>query len=104
MKNFKFYKEWNGNTYLELHCNHTLWKINKPFNFENYEFEVLNAIFTMKNHFKDLEVLQLGRSGRHICVLDTPTNRKRYKSLVQYAEQLEQNIIDYFNKEDDKHE
>lgn len=28
----------------------------------------------------------LGRSGRHICIEDTPRNRRRYSSLCQHAE------------------
>jgi hypothetical protein len=100
MANFKFYNDWGGGTYLELHDNHTLWKIDRAFNFDDYEYEVSRAIFAMENRYKDLEVFQFGRSGRHICVPDTPTNRRRYKALVQYAEQLEQMIINHFNNEE----
>jgi hypothetical protein len=51
----------------------------------------------MEQHFKDLKVYALGRSGRHICVEDTPINRRRYKHLVAYAEKLEQELVNYFN-------
>lgn len=100
MANLKFYHDWGGGIYLELHDNHTLWQIDRVFDFDDYEREVSIAIFAMENRYKDLEVFQLGRSGRHICVLDTPTNRRRYKALVKYAEQLEQVIIDHFNNEE----
>lgn len=99
MTDFKFYREWNGNRYLELHSHHTIWNINKDFNWDDYESEVILSIFEMQNHFKDLEVYQLGRSGRHICVEDTPINRGRYKHLVAFAKQLEEDLINYFNNQ-----
>ena len=97
MTNFKFYHDWGGGVYLELHDHHTLWKIHKEFDLNDYEAEVFLLILELENHFKDLDVVQLGRSGRHICVEDTPVNRRRYKHLVAYAERLEQELIDYFN-------
>lgn len=33
-----------------------------------------------------IELFCLGRSGRHICIEDTPTNRRRYPSLKKKAE------------------
>lgn len=30
-------------------------------------------------------ILLLGRSGRHVCIADTPRNRERYAELQQYA-------------------
>ena len=101
MKIVKFYHDWGGGIYLELHDHHTLWKINKVFDFDEYDHEVLKAIFAMESRYKDLKVFQFGRSGRHICVPDTPINRRRYKALVQYAEQLEQMVINHFNNEED---
>lgn len=104
MVKFKFYNDWGGGTYLELHDNHTLWKIERVFDFDDYEHEVSKAIFAMENRYKNLEVLQFGRSGRHICVPDTLTNRRRYKALVQYAEQLEQMVISHFNNEENNYD
>ncbi len=97
MTEFKFYHDWGGGTYLELHSNRTLWDIDKPFNFNDYEAEVFISVLELESHFKNLEVFQLGRSGRHICVPDTPINRRRYKHLVNYANKLEQELINYFN-------
>lgn len=94
---FKFYREYNGKTYLELHDNHTMWNINKNFPWEVYEYQVRWACYEMEKHYKDLEIFLLGRSGRHVCVEDTPINRRRYQQLIEYATKLEQEIIDYFN-------
>lgn len=94
MKNFKLY-----DGYLELHDNHTLWSINKDFDYEYYENVVYWACTEMERHYKDITIYLLGRSGRHVCVEDTPVNRRRYPRLVKYAKKLEQEIIDYFNNE-----
>ena len=94
MTNFKFY---DGD--LELHDNHTMWNINKHFHWEDYENAVHLACIDMERHYKDLEIYLLGRSGRHVCVKDTPVNRRRYQQLVEYAKKAEQEIIDYFNNE-----
>ena len=97
MMDFKFYKEWNGEKYLELHDNHTMWNINKDFHWEDYENAVHLACIEMERRYKDLTIYLLGRSGRHVCVEDTPTNRRRYQRLIECAKKLEQEIIDYFN-------
>ena len=97
MTEFKFYHEWHGDRYLELHDHHTIWEINKPFNECDYDDQVSICLWNLEQHFKDLKVYTLGRSGRHICVDDTPINRRRYKHLVSYAEKLEKWLIEYFN-------
>lgn len=98
MTKFKFYDAGrDGGILLELHDNHTLWQINKAFWSMDYESKVEDAIWNMEHHFKNLEIFIRGRSGRHICVEDTPINRRRYNHLVTYAEKLEQELIDYFN-------
>lgn len=33
----------------------------------------------------DIELFMLGRSGRHVCIEDTPRNRRRYASLQRKA-------------------
>lgn len=48
MTEFKFYHEWNGDRYLELHDHHTIWKINKPFNESDYEDEVSICLWNLE--------------------------------------------------------
>ena len=91
---FKFY-----DGYLELHNHRTIWSINKPFGLDDYADQICLAKLDMQEHFKDLQVYYLGRSGRHVCVEDTQVNRRRYHVLVEYAKKMEQNVIDYFNNE-----
>ena len=99
MAEFKFYHEWNGNRYLELHDHHTVWRINKDFLWDDYNDTVRLCTLDMEQHFKGLTIHLIGRGGRHVCVEDMPINRRRYKHLVVYAEKLEQKLIDYFNNE-----
>lgn len=87
--------------YLELHDNHTIWKIEVPFDWDEYGCVLTELIRDMENKYKDLEIYTLGRSGRHICVNDTPVNRRRYKYLVEYALKLEQKLINYFNNKEE---
>lgn len=91
---FKFY-----DGYLELHDHHTIWDINKEFSYNDYADAICSARLDMQEHFKDLKVYYLGRSGRHVCVDDTPVNRRRYHVLVEYAKKAEQKVIDFFNNE-----
>lgn len=94
MVKFEFY-----DGYLELHDNHTLWHINKDISINDYADQVTLRRMQMEEHFKDLEIYLLGRTGRHVCVEDTPVNRRRYACLVEYADRLENDLIDYFNNE-----
>lgn len=95
---YKFYYGEDGEHYLELHDSHTLWDINcESFDCDEYEFIVSQAIKTMEEKHKNLKVYLLGRSGRHVCVEDSPVNRRRYQSLVNTAIKQEQWVIDWFN-------
>ena len=98
MARLKFYND-NGKQCLELHDHHTIWSINKEFSLNDYADAICAARLDMQDHFKDLQVYYLGRSGRHVCVDDTPVNRRRYHVLVEYAKKLEQGVIYYFNNE-----
>lgn len=98
---YVFYHEWRGHNYLQLHDHHTLWDINcENLDWDEYEFIVSQAIRAMEEKHKNLKVYLLGRSGRHVCVEDTPVNRRRYQSLVNTAMEQEQWVIDWFNNKD----
>lgn len=101
INNYEFYHDWNGPTYLQLHGNHTLWDIHcNDLDLDEYDFFVNQAIITMENKYKNLKLYLLGRSGRHVCVEDNPTNRRRYQGLVNTALKLEQDIINIFNNKE----
>lgn len=48
------------------------------------ERETVNAIREFEARF-GVELVTLGRSGRHICIEDTPANRARYWNLQRAA-------------------
>lgn len=96
------YREYNGKTmYLELHANRTGYSLNNP---ETTEEEFLDyvrqsvAIFEKKTN---VDLFLLGRSGRHVCVLDTPENSKRYQRMKNLALQLEKDVVFCCNKKKD---
>lgn len=92
MKEYKIY-----GICLELHDHHTLWDIEKPIDKEEYNFIVQYAIDILEKRYKSLTVYCEGRSGRHICIDDTPTNRRRFKCVQAYAKKLEKAVIRYCN-------
>ncbi len=65
---------------------------------EMYNVVVGIAIDKLEEHFKDLTVYCEGRSGRHICIDDTPINRRRFSAVQEYALRLEKAVIQYCNK------
>jgi hypothetical protein len=80
------YREHNGPYYLELHALRAPVGDYHPDYQENaaYDDAVAWAIkdFEFANQ---IELFCLGRSGRHICIADTPRNRRRYASLRRKA-------------------
>jgi len=76
-----------GRAYLELHAmrapvGHYLPKYERTP--EMYDWAVRDAIAAFER-LHNVTILQLGRSGRHICLADTPANRKRYGVLQRSA-------------------
>ena len=89
---------------LELHDNHTFWKLNNEtaenistnefYNVINYLTEKYNNIFNKKFN---TNLYGLGRSGRHICVENNDFNKRHYKSMKRYALKLEKDFVEDFN-------
>ena len=76
-----------GRAYLELHAlrapvGRYLRKYEQSVDL--YDLAVSEAIKDFER-LHDVDVYQLGRSGRHICIADTPRNRKRYATLQRSA-------------------
>lgn len=90
------YREYNGDTYLELHANRTLWKIDKDLNEDELYCELEGAIEMFESITGEC-LFMLGRSGRHICIADTKKNSKRFQYLRKIALKLEQDFITRLN-------
>lgn len=95
----KTYKDFNGPVYLELHDRHVWWEIDS-FEGNEYELEcIVDAyIHELEQSYKNLEVFCLGRSGRHVCIFNTPVNRRRYYAVQAKAEKLTDEMIQTLNQ------
>lgn len=80
---FAFY--FDGKYFLELHALHApVGYYKREITDDEYNARVSFAIQDFEAEH-DIELYQLGRSGRHICIEDTPRNRRRYASLQRKA-------------------
>ncbi len=79
----KFYVDGNRQ-YLELHALRAPVGNYKTMSESRYETKLFEAIadFDVEH---DTQTYELGRSGRHICIEDTPENRARYDELSAAA-------------------
>lgn len=96
------YRPWPGRqAYLELHRNATERELDNPRLDEGqglalYTDLVWWAIYEFE-HRTNTEVFLLGRSGRHVCVEDTPENSRRYQHLKRLALRIERQVIADYN-------
>lgn len=96
------YRPWPGNeSYLELHRNATERDLdNTRLDDEQATELYTNLVWWAIREFEHrakTEVFLLGRSGRHVCVEDTPENSRRYQHLKQLALQIERTVIADYN-------
>lgn len=83
---------------LELSDNHTWWQITNPLiDEEIFYFYVDFYLELVRSHYKNLEIHLCGRSGRHVCIEDTPQNRKRYFAIQKRLEKAENEMIVLLN-------
>ena len=87
-------------TVLELNDNHTMWELTN----ENKSDEEWASIVNSKQaQFKadtGVDLLLLGRMGRHACVEPTYDNCMNFTYLQETQEKLEKEAIDEFNAEE----
>lgn len=95
---------------LELSDNHLWWDIanhNKADKdvFEEHVYSLCTIYATIFQEHYHTAAYFCGRSGRHICAEDTPTNRRNYAHMVKAVEIMQKLIVwrvighdmDYFN-------
>lgn len=101
--NIDLYRVFNGDYYIELHSNRTLWKIES--NITNDEYNMLVGVKIHEfEEITGVEVYTLGRSGRHICIDLSAENILRYDELKDIALELEQELIREINNNKDNYE
>lgn len=88
--------------YIELSDNHTLWNIeNNKFPSDDSAADEYNAQAEAAfETFKDetgVDLLALGRSGRHICVELNYANALKYSEFVGKQQELEKQVVDAMN-------
>ena len=89
--------------YLELHDNRTCWKLDNDISIaDDLLYQLVEDACTMFEEDTGVEIYGLGRSGRHVCVEDTPENSRKYQYLKSKALKLEAWVIDAFNEYKEK--
>lgn len=92
----KFYEN-----YIELSDAHVIWQLNNPnLNEEESEFVWSDIINDCSKEFKRIygcDFYMLGRSGRHVCVEDTPQNRQRWYRMKMTIDRLQKWMVAQFN-------
>ena len=103
----KYYSEGYGKAYIQLSDEHTLWKVHtldkqisdkEAEQWDAFYYDLVREACKKFEEKSGVEVLLLGRSGRHVCVADTPQNRRRYRSLCNLQMKLENKVLAEFNK------
>ena len=92
-----YYAEETRETMLELSDKRVLWDVDIADKTQEREYyiECRNALADLSNHYHT-EFGGFGRSGRHICVRDTPANRRNYRHMVKAVEREQERIIEMF--------
>lgn len=106
LESVEYYNELYRERYIELSDNHTLTAFDvsedvaEQIGEEGLEEIYVMAVEDAKEEFygrTGTEIYLLGRSGRHVCVEDDVNNVLRYEYLKDWANRLEQDIIDRMN-------
>lgn len=79
---------------LQLHDEHTLWKVDNELleDDEAYWF-IVDEVLGQFEGETGVPVSLCGRSGRHVCVEDTPMNRLNYHRLRKVALEYEAECV-----------
>lgn len=96
------YNDYDGGygTVLELNDNHTMWELNNENKSDEEWFSIVNSKLAQFKADTGVDLMLLGRSGRHACVEPTYDNCMNFTFLQETQERLEQEAIDEFNSEE----
>jgi len=99
----KYATRHNGS--LELHANHTAWELSNQHvteqNSSAYDHLYMSLVEDACKQFEKetgVEVFMEGRSGRHVCVKDTPENSRKLTYLRNKALRLEREVVKAWNE------
>lgn len=92
-----YYSEDDYQEMLEVSDRPMLWYINcETAEKKGYYTECNAALRKLSEHYHT-EVGCCGRSGRHVCVPDTPANRRNYRHIVAAVKREQDRIIKMFS-------
>ena len=101
-----YFSEGLNKQVLELSDNHLWWDINNA-NVRDKEIAdetVGRLCYTFAAIFKahyHTQVYFCGRSGRHVCVEDTPANRRNYQYMCNTVKMMQRLIVFFVTKNED---
>lgn len=87
-------------TVLELNDNHTIWELNNENKSDEEWASIVNSKLAQFKADTGVELMLLGRMGRHACVEPTYDNCMNFTYLQETQEKLEQEAIDEFNADE----
>ena len=96
------YEDYDGGygTVLELNDNHTIWKLTNENKSDEEWASIVNSKLAQFEAETGVELLLLGRMGRHACVEPTYDNCMNFDFLQETQERLEEEAINEFNSEE----
>lgn len=93
-----YYSDGYGEDLIELSDEHILWYV-KFLNDEEYDDYMLMCR-QLALEFEEIygtDLIYAGRSGRHVCVKDTPDNRRQLMNMQHTVYRLQNEILMRFN-------
>lgn len=85
---------------LELNDNHTMWELTNEKKSDEEWASIVQSKLAQFKADTGVELMLLGRMGRHACVEPTYDNCMNFTYLQETQEKLEQEAIDEFNNEE----
>lgn len=89
----KYYSEEFREEFLEVDDSHILWEIDirDEEDYHYFEFLCEQYIDELSNHYHT-NFYRCGRSCRHLCIDDTPTNRRNFKHICRRVDTMQKEL------------
>jgi hypothetical protein len=93
----EYYSEEFREDMLEVSDRRMLWEIHSDdFNEDEYYLRCDAARNRLSQHYHT-DIVFCGRSGRHVCMRNTPTNRRNYRHIVKAVRREQDEILKMYN-------
>lgn len=90
-----YYSEELRDDVIELSDRHILWEVN---NYDEHAYCMfVSGFITEFEKIYNEELYLCGRSGRHVCVKNTPDNRRRVYNMTRTVERMQRDLIKMFS-------